>query len=499
MTPFVDLLVLALLIQPPPPAGADPAAAVREGVSLLAEGDGLADKGEYTEAVIRYKRAMERLLPSLRHLPFKHEVKRDVTRREDMKALLIKEIEQETTPEEFRLNEVALKLFGLLPAELNLKETLALVYSEEVAAFYDTKTKTMHLIEEPKVKEKPKPSLLERLFGTKGGFDKDENKTVIAHELTHALADQNYDIDAMQEAVKKDDDQSLALTGLIEGEATLAMMGAGMDDWQGKAIVHLPAKNLEAMFNLMAPFLPMMGSGKALRSAPPILVESMTFPYLRGIIFCAKIANERGWEGVDQAYRTPPQSTEQILHPEKYLDRPDPPTAVDLGELAPGAGWKELGRNVLGEMQMGVMLRRHGGKNAAAGWDGDRYAVFEDAKNKKFALAWFSTWDDESEAKEFASAYVKYQTKKVDGLAPPAKPAGDAVWRDMNDRVYVVERRGQDVVVLEGFTPAATAGLVEQLFKAKKTEMKPRVNPNAPVVKPRKTAKPAAEPIRAST
>ena len=81
------------------------------------------------------------------------------------------------------------------------------VYSEEIAAFYDTKTKTMHLIKEPEAKAKKPPTFLERLMGKTGGFDKDENKTVIAHELTHALADQNFDIDAMQKAVKDDDDR----------------------------------------------------------------------------------------------------------------------------------------------------------------------------------------------------------------------------------------------------------------------------------------------------
>ena len=100
----------------------------------------------------------------------------------------------------------------------------------------------MHLIEEPKKAAKKKPGFLERLFGKKGEFDKDENKTVIAHELTHALADQHYDLDALQKSVKKDDDRSLALSALIEGEATLAMFGAGMDDWDGEQIVALACR-----------------------------------------------------------------------------------------------------------------------------------------------------------------------------------------------------------------------------------------------------------------
>ena len=194
---------------------------------------------------------MEKLLPTLRKLPFKHEVKRDVTKRENMKALILKEIDEDMTPQEFHANELALKALGLLPPGYNLREALAQVYSEEVAAFYDPKTKTMHLIEEPKTPAKEKPGFLERLFGKKGGFDKDENKTVIAHELTHALADQHYDLDALQKTVKADDDRSLALSALIEGEATLAMFGAGMSDWNGEQIVALPAENLEFTFNLM--------------------------------------------------------------------------------------------------------------------------------------------------------------------------------------------------------------------------------------------------------
>ena len=246
---------------------------------------------------------------------------------------------------------------------------------------------------------------------------------MIAHELTHALADQHYDLDAMQEAIKKDDDRSLALDALIEGEATLAMFGVGMDDWKGEDIVRLPAERMEFTFNLLAPFMPVMGAGKTLRDAPPIISESMIFPYFKGMVFCAKLANQGGWAAIDDVYRNPPLSTEQILHPEKYRAKPDFPMTIDLGTLKPGEGWKEVGRNVLGEMQMAIMLRKHGGKAAAAGWDGDRYAVFEGPKNK-LGLVWLSTWDSEDDAREFAHGYVAYQTAKVGnlGLAGEAHP-----------------------------------------------------------------------------
>jgi hypothetical protein len=411
------------------------------------------------------------LLPKLRKIPFKHEVKRDVTKRENMKDLILKEIDEDMTPQEFRANELAMKAFGLLPADYNLREALAQVYSEEVAAFYDPKTKTMHLIEEPKKAVEKKIGLLERLFGKKSEFDKDENKTVIAHELTHALADQHYDLDTLQKAVKKDDDRSLALAALIEGEATLAMFGASMDDWEGD-IIHLPAENLEWTFNLISPFMAFMGGGKAIRSAPAIISESMIFPYFRGMVFCAKLTNKGGWAAIDEVYRDPPLSTEQILHPEKYRETPDYPMSIDLAALAAGDGWKEAGRNVLGEMQLGILLKKHGGKAAAAGWDGDRYAVFEGAKGK-LGLVWASTWDSEDDAREFMRGYLACQSDKIENLGGLPKRLTDSVWRNDGDSIYAVERHGSDVIVVEGFSPQTTIALLSAARQAKKTEMKP--------------------------
>jgi len=475
MRSVLRLVIVAssfLLLLSPPGWAEEQEPSVKAGTKLLEEGDRLADEGKPSEAVIRYKSAFEQLLPKLRRIPFKHEVKRDVTKREAMKAMLLKEFDEDMTPEEFRANELAMKAFGLVPRSLDLKPLLVQVYSEEIAAFYDPKTKTMHLIEEPEAKTKAPPTFLERLFGKKEGFDKDESKTVIAHELTHALADQHYDLDALHKEAKNDDDRALAVSALIEGEATLAMMGAGMDDWDGSRIIKMPAADLDRGLSLVSPFLSFMGGGKSLREAPAIISESMIFPYLRGMVFCAKLANDGGWKAVDEAYRNPPVSTEQILHPEKYHAKLDLPMIIDLGELKPGPGWKEAGRNVLGELQTSIMLGRQGAK-AAAGWDGDRYAIFE-GPDQKLALVWFSTWDGEDEAREFARAFVRYQTKRQGkkGFQPETIP--DSLWRCQDNECQVVERRGADVAVVGGFPPGATASLLESALRARKTEFQPQ-------------------------
>jgi hypothetical protein len=451
--------------------GRDDDSSLKAGTKLLTEGDKLADLGKTSEAVVRYKKAFEQLLPHLRHIPFKHEVKRDVTKREAMKAMLLKEFDEDMTPEEFRLSELGMKAFGLVPRNLDLKPLLVQVYSEEIAAFYDPKTKTMHLIEEPEAKQKAQPTLLERLFGKTGGFDKDENKTVIAHELTHALSDQHYDLDRLHKDAKHDDDRALAVSALIEGEATLAMMGASLDDWDGSKITQLPAADLDRGLSFIAPFLTFLGGGKTLKSAPSIITETMTFPYLRGMVFCARLANEGGWKAVDEAYKNPPVSTEQILHPEKFRSQPDLPTIIDLGELTPGAPWKEVGRNVMGELQIQVMLGRQG-TAAAAGWDGDRYAIFEGVDGK-LGLVWLSTWDTTDDAREFARAYARYQTRRMGKNSFQPEQIPDSLWRCTNNVCKVVERRGLDVLVIEGFSPAATANLLEKSFNAKKAEFQP--------------------------
>jgi hypothetical protein len=462
----IAVVLLLAGVVPAPVRADDPSQEIDAGKQLIQEGNELADKGETTEAVIRYKRAFERLLPVMRKLPFRHEVKRDVTAREKLKEVLIKELDEEMTPDELRANELGLKALGFLPRDFDLKSAMVQVYSEEIAAFYDPRTKTMHLIQEPE--QAKSPSLLERLLGKTGGFDKDENQTVIAHEMTHALADQHFDLKALQDAAKKDDDQALAIAALIEGEATLTMLGAQMGDFDGVATTKLPAEDLDATFSLLGSFLPMFG-GKTLRESPPILRDSMLFPYLRGLVFCAKLANDGGWEAIDQAYRSPPASTEQVLHPEKYTARPDPPQAIAFGELEPGEGWKLAGQNTVGEFQTAVLLRRHDGKRAAAGWDGDRYAVFE-GPDGKLGLVWLSTWDSEEDARQFARAYARYQTVKLGDDAEEPEDVPDALRRTQGGAAYLIERRGTDVAVVEGFDPAAADRLLQAAFAAKKSE-----------------------------
>ena len=433
------------------------------GRKLLAEGDDLADEGKTSEALIRYKEGFEKILPSLRQLPFKFEVKRDVTAREELQEFVRHEIETDMTPEEFRASESGMKVLGFIAPDVDLKNLLVNVLAEEIAAFYDPRTDTMHLIKEPEGKNGGRqPSFLQRLMGQTGGFDKDEQKTIIAHEMTHALADQHFDLKTLQEAIDKDDDRQLALSALIEGEATLAMTGAQMEDWTGEMVTKLPAANLGRAFSLMTPFLTFM-SGQQLSSAPAIVKESLLFPYLKGLVFCASLANDDKWPGIDAAYKNPPLSTEQILHPEKYRREPDEPRDFDLSQVKTPKNWELLGHNVVGEMQLAVLLRLNRGKQAAAGWDGDRFSVYANPKGR-LGLVWRSVWDSEAEATEFVNSYARFQTSKLGEGNEPPDEVQNLLRRDRDGIVYHVEQRGPDVVVVEGFRNNVTNRLVKAAF-----------------------------------
>ena len=240
----------------PPPAGrTTPATRSRLGPSCWTKATASPTKAKPAEARDPLQeRLREASCPGSGKIPFKHEVKRDVTKREAMKAMLLKEFDEDMTPAEFRANEMAMKAFGLVPRSLDLKPLLVQVYSEEIAAFYDPKTKTMHLIEEPESKAKAQPSFLERLLGKKAGLRQGREQ-----DGHRSRADPRSGRPALrsrcpaQGMPRHDDDRSLAVSALIEGEATLAMMGAQMDDWDGSKITKMPADDLDRGLSFISP------------------------------------------------------------------------------------------------------------------------------------------------------------------------------------------------------------------------------------------------------
>jgi hypothetical protein len=163
----------------------------------------------------------------------------------------------------------------------------------------------------------------------------------------------------------------------------------------------------------------LQGSQEALEAAPPIVREIFLFPYLRGLEFVSTL-QEEGWQAVDAAFADPPQSTEQILHPDKYLSR-DEPQVVALPPLTGtlGAGWHLVEAETLGEFQTGLYLEQQVDQAtadlASQGWDGDQYALYVQDGAEVLVLA--TVWDGPQDREEFVRAYAQYAEGKYGGAA----------------------------------------------------------------------------------
>lgn len=456
---------------------------------LTLAGDRLADQGDYLGAVEKYTRAYQGVVSRIRGQEFVAPVQPSVFTRQELGAEMLKLMEQEYTPAELELMDASFKVLGLIPPDLDAAALMTTLLTEEVAGFYDPDNKRMVLIVEEGATAAP--SWLGRLLGARPAFDKDEQKTTLAHELTHALQDQLYDLNAMEAGIEEDDDMLLAFSALVEGDATLLMFVEAGD---AQDVTHMDADAMRATFNIMSWMLPLAG-GKTFRSAPPIFRDTLTFPYFQGMLFALSLASEEGWKGVHAAYQKPPLSTEQILHPSKYLSEVDLPQQVVLPnyqELVEPAGWQHLGGNCLGELQTASLLKRvFGGQLAAAGWDGDRYEVLRSAAGE-LALVYVSVWDSPEDAEEFATAYRTYRSQAddvanaaasaipitIDGSErPPApkrrgenrlKPILQQIFASNSQREVRVE--GDKVWIVEGFDADLTSQILSRLDQCEYSE-----------------------------
>lgn len=442
-----------------PPKPPQPSEA--EAKQLLVDGDRLAEQADYSGALQRYTEAYHAIVSRIRGQKFSKRVLPNLLTRTELGQEMLRMMEQEYTPEEFALMDASYKVFGLMPSDVNSQELITKLLTEEVAGFYDPDKKRMVLIREDG--DKKDPGFLGRLFGAKAAFDRDEQKTTLAHEMTHALQDQLYGLKAMQQGIEKDDDMLLAFSALVEGDATLLMfaeMGGGESD-----ITEMDPEVIRTTFSLMSFMLPVAG-GATYRKAPAIFRESLIFPYFQGMVFCLSVAGQNGWPAIHAAYSSPPTSSEQIMHPEKYTQaRRDEPQLVTIPALdsAIPASWKHLGGNCLGEFQTSVLLKRlRIGRRAAAGWDGDRYEVYQ-GPDSEFGLVFVSVWDSNADAAEFAKAYKEYRQPATKDDPSDTKAADE----DAGSKKPLIEQHDDRVWVIENFSAESVGKIKTQLENCK--------------------------------
>jgi hypothetical protein len=293
---------------------------------------------------------------------------------------------RDNPPEIVRANERLLKGLDLLPEDASLATMFVDMQSSQVAGYYDPDAKELFVVSRT------------------GGLGPTERVT-FAHEFTHALQDQNFDLNEFDLAEVGQGDRGLARLSLIEGDAT-----AVMTVWvqQHLNIVELLQLTQEASDPEALPIL---------EELPPIIREGALFPYDAGLKFVLALQSSGGEGAVDGAFKDPPASSEQIMHFEKY-EAHEKPVAVAIptgiaGRL--GNGWKESLQDTLGEFQLGVWLRQGTDRatvanDAAAGWGGDRVALYE-GPNGAWGIVLMTAWDSEQDARDFSDAAAQTISK----------------------------------------------------------------------------------------
>ena len=329
---------------------------------------------------------------------------------------------QDYLPNDRESDQKLLTTLGVINSRETVVQVLLDVLQEQIIGIYDQDDKAMYLVAD------------------NGQFGPDEKGT-FAHEYVHGLQDQYFDLTTLAPNHPQNDDRSLAILALTEGDATLMQRL-----WTQKA--------------LTADEINQLGQGSPtskLLSAPLFMREQLLFPYTDGFNFIRQIYQANGSAGIDDIFRNPPDSTAQILHMDKYRNHVAP-VEVSLPDLEAGGlgpGWRTIKSNVLGELDLRLILTQltdsTRGVRGASGWAGDRWQLLE--KDGRQALVIKSVWDSDNEARTFLETFGLAMRNRFAGAKQDeASPTRQAL--TASTAATEVRRNAATVVVVIAFDRA---------------------------------------------
>ena len=321
-------------------------------------------------------------------LDLRSPLRKSLRSREEIHAHIIKEMNEEKDAAERYAGARSAEAFGLLPKGFDLDSFMIDLLTEQIAGLYD-----------PKAHE----------FYVADWIPIDDQRMVMAHELTHALEDQHFQIEAWVKAARPNDDGELARESVLEGSAMVAMVEYLLQG-SGRSLQDLPDIDPSMLIGDMA-------DTPLLKKAPPFLKDALIFPYLDGLTFSAAVLKPSGWEALAGIFTNPPVSTQQILHPGLYTSGKVPaPVSLPSMEKSLGADWVKLEENVMGEFGWKEVLKQFLGepraKPLSAAWNGDRYAVYEQKQTKRLLLVTRERLATTDQAQRFFGQYSEALEKK---------------------------------------------------------------------------------------
>ena len=374
-------------------------------------------------------------------LPIKSALKKQLVSRADVRKYLTENLRQEYTPEELHFQEAALKAFGLVASDFDLAKFLITFYTEQAAGFYDPRRKTMCIAD---------------------WVGRDMQELVLAHELTHALQDQSFDIDKFVHADRGNDDASNARQAVVEGYATAAMMQRMLGD---TALASLPslAPWMEGVIHQQMEEFP------AFSSAPFFFRFQALFPYTAGMGFMQAGLKQGGWQALQQVFINPPKTTKEIFEPRLYFEHqhlpevslPPPPALSHVPHL------KQLGQNSMGQMGyyslLGQFLSEGEAQSVSGGWLADRYILYEDAGARRYALVGRTRWATPEKASTFCHDYHTILVHKYPELASEKPSTSHALTGSAASGHIILLHQDDECRWAEGVPPAQADNVLNYL------------------------------------
>ena len=382
---ILPIALVACASSVPTTPGPSATAVASASAPALASPSGAANPAASQDPAAVYD-AIERQVVAIRGLQPTRPVDRQIIDETELRTILTQEFDKDTPPAYLAANERLYKALGLLPQDASLRDLSLDLLGGGVAGFYRNDEGKLYVV------------------SRSGGIGGNE-KVTYAHEYDHALQDQTWTVFKDQTGVLDRSDWMLARQSVYEGDATLLM-----SQW---AIANASPQDLQDIVAASSD----PAQTALLARTPAILKETLLFPYSTGLAFVQASQSQGGWAAVDKLYGRMPESTEQILHPDKYAAAEAPVNVQLPSDLAKrlGAGWTVPLEDTFGELQMGIWLREGGVETtaanaAAAGWGGDRLAVVAGPKGA-WALAWQTAWDTTADAAAFETAATTALTK----------------------------------------------------------------------------------------